>query len=356
MSDAEAKQNQPEPAPKRPWLGDGVDAWLSGMVLGALLVAVFATWAFAANYLPSIDDAHTSVVYADETSDFALATRALIWFSHAVVFVGAFALILMRFWRRSFATGMRSRWVTMVATLAAFVAWSFFWQLLPMDQSAWHGTLARKGVIEATPELGNQIANWVFPAGTITQATLSWFATMALAVFPALMLVLALLIWRTRAVSKTTLMWLAGIFALGAIFAAAAGLPQVATLESSVRPEFSDVRPEWFFLPLSKALALSGAEGMPSFLQGLVAGLPGLLIAIGLIWPFVGGRWQWQFDRIGVALVALAAAGLLGLGLYQDYEASEGYFAKGDLDAIMLDLGDINEKLGPEDQINLDKV
>jgi len=329
-----------------------------------LVIAAVSTWFFAATYVPTLSDAYSSIVHAEGVfgrSDQALGMlpRIVKWCAEQALVVTALMLIAVMWWRRSFSREIGGpcgvwRWWLAVGVLGLAAGWSFFGQLLPMDQHAWHGTVVRAGIIESTPVIGPMLKRMILGGESISGSTLTLFHGLHVGMFPALMLLAAVAAlrpvirrlpvggpggtadWMAAAVAASVLLqlvvlaWVAGGLATELGMAARSHMPH------------PDVRPEWFFMPLSKALAVVG----PGVLGTLVVLAPGGVITLLVVWPWVAKRLSRAVHVAVLCGLGAVFCGLLAWEVGEDWANSAGWFAQTDLETLMTEMGKVNEKLG----------
>jgi len=332
--------------------GSHAQAFLCGALVFCLAACAIASWVFALNYVPTLADAHASVFYAEHTRPWLATVRGIKHFAESGAVIASGLLLAAMWWRSTFTNKdgvIGGQWFAALTALQVVLAWSFFGQLLPMDQTAWHGTVVRSGIVSSIPITGEWLRDWLFAGTGISGQTLTRFFAMHTAVLPPVLLLCAAWLWRTRPLNGNRAFSI-GIGGVGVtLLALALAWPAAYALDIAARPgqPMNDVRPEWFFLPLSMMLRYFGG----GFLESLVVGLPGLVLSgLGFLPILMHSRWaRPSFKLIGRAkLLVFAAvfAGLLALGVGSDIAAQTGYARKPRLDDIMTTLGRLNETLG----------
>ena len=320
----------------------GIEAFLLGAFLTITLVSILSAWALGTVYSPTVENAQASLVYAETTNPWWGVVRGIVHFGQSGIVVSGAALLLVRFFARSFGKGRNLNWVLLILALAAFLKWSFAGQALAWDQWAYHGTLVRLGIVESFPIVGPIMHDWMAPNG-VDQTTLTILNLLYHGAYPAFLLVFCWGLFRTREKGHGKAGGLGGLIGVGFVFLGAWFLTDAYALDIAARPDraLPDVRPEWFFVPISKLLNLLDGSQTGMVLIGLEA-----LLLLLLIWPFIQGRWTWVLDRLVASLFVLALVGLYAWALGTDFRHQKGSFAKPDIESIMGDLGQINKSLG----------
>jgi len=312
----------------------------------ALAIAFVSTWVVAGFYEASLDGAYNSYVYAHAHNSWLEMVSAAKWFSESVAIVLLSASLALMLWQGP--SKQRSLWYFSIFAMLAVMAWGFFGQLLPMDQWAWHGTLVRAGIVGKTPEIGQHLRAAIFGNPEMSAATLSRFHLMHIAVMPLIMCFLAFRLWRcsTQMIhSGRALPFMKGfgvLLASSTISLLCVNWPDVSQVEARAQEAiaFSQVRPEWYFIPLNRLLGMANTQES----ETLVLTAPAILMALLLALPLVGGL---RLPRRLLLLVLAGATGALtGMALSEDYDDDAGYFRTPDLDAVMTNLGNVNEALG----------
>lgn len=323
-----------------------------------LVIAVVSTWFFAWSYVPTPEDAYSSIVHAEgafvaSDSRLSLHPRVVKWCAEQALVITGLFLVAVMWWRRSWDSAVggacaRWRWWLALAVPGLAMGWSFFGQLLPMDQHAWHGTVVRAGIIESTPVLGPWMREVILSGREITGATLTAFHGLHVGLFPALMLLLAVAILKPFLKESGKYrgldVWLAfSVPVQLAVLAAAVGsaATELGLAARSHLPH-PDVRPEWFFMPLSKALAVVG----PGFLGTLVVLAPGGIATLLVLWPWIARRLKWSLQVAVLCGLGAGFCGLLAWEVAEDKANEAGWFAKPDLESLMTEMGKLNETLG----------
>lgn len=321
-----------------------------------LVTAALSSWFFVAQYVSSVDEAFSSIVYAEGAIErVAGSARDVKWAAEQALVLTLGLLLFVMWWRRTWADGRSGllSWYAALVSLLVTVKWGFFGQLLPMDQYAWHGTLVRAGIIESTPLLGPWLKQLVLNGDSISGGTLSFFAAMHTSVLPALMLLLACGVWWMRrdhsaarppieGNARSAVVELAVFFVLFVPLTFAAHDANALQMAARASASYPDVRPEWYFVPLSKLMAVSGG----GFIESLVVLLPGGLVGLLVLWPWIGARL-----RRGAQITILCSIGavffaLLAWQVREDRANEKGWFARPDMDTVMGELGKLNESLG----------
>ncbi len=337
----------------------GFCAWLEGALWLCLpvwiLACVFSTWLFAIGYVPTIDHAHSSFIFAAGESGQNPAW-GLRWSAETLTVIGVLLLLVTMWWRRDWTDRQRIRsWCLLLIVGVAVASWSFFGQLLPMDQPAWHGTAVRAGIIQSIPVVGELKHNLIFGSQGLSGQTVTRFHLLHVAVLPALLLILAgfimLRVWRTSDwASRKPWPILGALILLIQLFLLTRGSFECLMPGISARPDVTDpnVRPEWFFLPLNRLMALMP----PGPLEQLAAALPGLLLPVLFFWPRLSRRVGRRGDFAVLCLVSAVFLGLLAEGVGRDASNNTGWFAEHDLEALMTEAGKLNDKIGRAGEIS----
>jgi quinol-cytochrome oxidoreductase complex cytochrome b subunit len=319
-----------------------------------------ASWLAALGYEPSLEGAHSSVVYSELSNPAFADVRGMKFFAEQTAAACGILLLAAMWFRGGFESPeVARRWRWLLVTLGVFMAWSFFGQLLVMDQHAWHGTVVRAGIIESLPVLGPTMRDLLFGGAGITSTTLARFNALHVGFFAALLMFCAYRLYcsmlrchgeRTKiAVSMRAYVLesaAATLVMLGclAVVYLWRGAYDVGIAARASTPD-ADVRPEWFFLPLS--ISIQFAPG--KFAESVIAGAPGALGALLFLWPWLYKKFGKHARKAGaVASLGFAAVfiSLLAYGVGRDAVAAKGYFAKPDIKAVMTEMGKLNKRLG----------
>jgi quinol-cytochrome oxidoreductase complex cytochrome b subunit len=324
-----------------------------------LLVAVLSTWLFALEYVPTPEDAYASIVHAEGAmaradSPWVLYPRVVKWCAEQALVVIGLMLVATMWWRRTWTEGVggacaRWRWWLALAVPGLAMGWSFFGQLLPMDQHAWHGTVVRAGIIESTPLIGSMAREMLLAGRDISGATLSAFHGLHVGLLPALMLLAAVAILRPflreireKGLGKEVAIALSVPLQLALL----AGLVGCSATELGLAARshlpHPDVRPEWFFMPLSKALAVVG----PGLLGTLVVLAPGGIATLLVLWPWIARRLSRSIQVAVLCGLGAGFCGLLAWEVAEDRANDAGWFAQHDLETLMTEMGKLNQELG----------
>lgn len=323
-----------------------------------LVVAIASTWVFAWSYVPTPEDAYSSIVHAEgafgaSDSRLSLYPRVVKWCAEQALVVTGLLLVAVMWWSRSWDSAVggacaRWRWWLALAVPGLAMGWSFFGQLLPMDQHAWHGTVVRAGIIESTTVLGPWMRELILGGREITGATLTGFHGLHVGLFPALMLLLAVAILKPflkePGKCRGLDVWLAFSVPVQLVVLTAVAGSAAIELGLAARSHLPhpDVRPEWFFMPLSKALAVVG----PGFLGTLVVLAPGGIATLLVLWPWIAKRLKWNLQVAILCGLGAGFCGLLAWEVAEDKANEAGWFAKPDLESLMTEMGKLNETLG----------
>jgi quinol-cytochrome oxidoreductase complex cytochrome b subunit len=347
---AEMSKRAPAAATPPPELPDTiVSLCLSGLLL---LLAVLAGTgvAMALGYAPSADDAPASVAWY-ELSSLGTLVRAMHWHASNLIVALTLATLGYMAWAGLYGWNGAGRWWRVSGLLLLLLGAGFTGQFLPFDQNALHGTQIRLGYVAETPVFGPMLADFLRAGSEPGTAALSRFHVLHVLVIPVLLLLLLPGLWRDSARGERTL-HAGAMAAVGALILLAALVwPAPLGLSGTLSEAYNDARPEWYALPLYEMLRM-----LPGgFLQTLALTLPplmtfGTLAALPVIERAVAEPERLQLPvRVGLGVAVAGALVLSAVSLWIDASEGQGWFAKPEIEQLMLQMGQRNDALGHED-------
>lgn len=158
---------------------------IAGMLLGVQIITGILLEVY---YIPEINSAHASILKLNTQINFGWLVRSLhSWGANlmiAAVFIHLFSAYFMKAYRKP----REITWWSGLALMAISLAFGFTGYLLPWDEVSFFATKIGLDVAEKTPLLGPVVAHMLRGGDSISQATISRFFVIHIAVLPALLL------------------------------------------------------------------------------------------------------------------------------------------------------------------------
>ena len=218
---SESRDSTIDEAPKKNWiarwttLGDiertlidkpssGVEAWArttAGVVVMLLALQVVTGLLLAFYYVPSTENAHTTVAYIEKVVPAGSWLRALHHYGSQWLTLALVLHLAQMFWRATYRRRPVS-WMASVILLGLILAAGATGYSLPWDTRAFFGTRVTEGIAGGLPFIGNTAREWLLGGEEISPLTLARFFALHALIIPALILsVLAarLFVFRERA-------------------------------------------------------------------------------------------------------------------------------------------------------------
>lgn len=169
----------------------GLEAWArttAGAVAVLLALQLITGLLLAFYYVPSVESAHTTVVYIEKVLPGGSWIRALHHYGSQWLTLALVLHLAQLFWRASY----RRRpigWLASVALLALILGAGATGYSLPWDARAFFGTRVTEGVMSGLPFVGHTARKWLLGSNEISAVTLvRFFALHVLAIPPLIFL------------------------------------------------------------------------------------------------------------------------------------------------------------------------
>ncbi len=182
----------------------GLEAWArttAGVVVMLLALQVVTGLLLGFYYVPSTENAHTTVAYIEKVVPAGSWVRALHHYGSQWLTLALVLHLAQMFWRGTY----RRRpvgWMASVILLGVILAAGATGYSLPWDARAFFGTRVTEGIAGGLPFVGHAAREWLIGGAEITPITLARFFALHALIIPAIMLaVLAarLFVFRERA-------------------------------------------------------------------------------------------------------------------------------------------------------------
>ena len=296
-------------------------------VVALLLTLQFSTGLLLAfYYVPSVESAHTTVVYIEKVTPAGSWIRALHHYGSQWLTVAVVLHITQLFWRASYrrrAVG----WMASVALLGLILAAGATGYSLPWDARAFFGTRITEGIAGGVPLVGDASRKWLLGGTEISAITLARFFALHVFVIPAAILTVVALrffVLRRRATpadetkARRLSVWVRAAvvrnsIVMGAVFVALA--LYAARYHAPLGPPADTAAPGYLPRPGAQFLWLfQMLKYLPGRAGSIVAvALPGLMLGALAALPFLRHRPLTKVMKhprrdVGVALFALGFA------------------------------------------------
>lgn len=169
----------------------GFEAWArttAGAVAMLLVLQLITGLLLAFYYVPSVESAHTTVVYIEKVLPGGSWIRALHHYGSQWLTLAIVLHLAQLFWRASY----RRRpvgWLASVVLLALILAAGATGYSLPWDARAFFGTRVTEGVASGLPFVGQTARKWLLGSSEISAITLVRFFALHVLVIPPLIIV-----------------------------------------------------------------------------------------------------------------------------------------------------------------------
>lgn len=182
----------------------GFEAWArttAGVVVMLLSLQLVTGLLLGFYYVPSTENAHTTVAYIEKVVPAGSWVRALHHYGSQWLTLALVLHLAQMFWRGTY----RRRpvgWMASVILLGLILAAGATGYSLPWDARAFFGTRVTEGIAGGLPFVGHAAREWLIGGAEITPITLARFFALHALIIPAIMLlVLAarLFVFRERA-------------------------------------------------------------------------------------------------------------------------------------------------------------
>ena len=182
----------------------GLEAWArttAGVVVMLLALQVVTGLLLGFYYVPSTENAHTTVAYIEKVVPAGSWVRALHHYGSQWLTLALVLHLAQMFWRGTY----RRRpvgWMASVILLGLILAAGATGYSLPWDARAFFGTRVTEGIAGGLPFVGHAAREWLIGGAEITPITLARFFALHALIIPAVMLTVMaarLFVFRERA-------------------------------------------------------------------------------------------------------------------------------------------------------------
>lgn len=185
----------------------GVEAWArttAGLVVFLLIIQLLTGLLLAFYFVPSIDVAHTTVVYVEKSVAGGRWVRALHYHGSQWLPVAIVLHLVQLFLRRGYERRPLA-WLAWILLLALVMANGATGYSLPWDARAFFSTRIAAGIAGGLPLVGERSRAWLLGGADISALTLSRLYALHVLLVPALLLAtvaVRLLVLRERSVDS----------------------------------------------------------------------------------------------------------------------------------------------------------
>ncbi|HWS99912.1 MAG TPA: cytochrome b N-terminal domain-containing protein [Pyrinomonadaceae bacterium] len=182
----------------------GFEAWArttAGVVVMLLALQVVTGLLLGFYYVPSTENAHTTVAYIEKVVPGGAWIRSLHHYGSMWLTLALVLHLAQMFWRGTY----RRRpvgWMASVILLGLILAAGTTGYSLPWDARAFFGTRVTEGIAGGLPFVGHSAREWLIGGSEITPITLARFFALHALIIPAIMLIVLaarLFVFRERA-------------------------------------------------------------------------------------------------------------------------------------------------------------
>jgi quinol-cytochrome oxidoreductase complex cytochrome b subunit len=268
---------------------------IAGMLLGIQIVTGILLMVY---YIPEINSAHASILKINSQINFGWFIRSLHSWGANLMILAVIVHLFSTYFMKAYRPPRELTWWSGLVLLVVCLAFGFTGYLLPWDDVSFFATKIGLDVASKLPVLGSAVAYMLRGGDSISQATISRFFVIHVAILPALLLLLLgahLFMVQVHGISepdsfkklppakktyerffpefffKDILVW---ILALNVLFGLTALFPWSLGPEADpFSPAPIGIKPEWYFLAPFQFLKL-----IPPMIGPLEGELFGLLI------------------------------------------------------------------------------
>lgn len=162
------------------YMGGITAMYLAVQVLTGILLMVY--------YVPDINSAHASILKINSQVDFGWFVRSLHSWGANLMILMAMAHLFSTYFMKAYRKPREVTWWTGLALMVLILGFGFTGYLLPWDDVSFFATKIGLDVASKVPVVGEAIAHILRGGDTISQATISRFFAIHVAVLPCLLL------------------------------------------------------------------------------------------------------------------------------------------------------------------------
>lgn len=300
--------------------------YTGGITLCFFLIQVLTGLLLLMYYRPAADAAFESVRFIMAKVRFGWLVRQIhVWAANLMVLAAALHL-LATFFGKAYRKPREVTWLTGVLLLFITLAFAFTGYLLPWNTLAYFATQVGTEIAGDVPVVGRAIMVLLRGGEDITEATLSRFFGIHVAILPAvitLVLGLHLALVQVHGMSRPISVPVRGgepfyphfvlrdlfvwVLLLGGVAALATLVPwPLGEKADPLAPAPAGLKPEWYFLFMYQSLRLLPARilGLEGEMLGVLAFTAGALLLLAV--PFLDIWAQRERSYRAVALVGIA--------------------------------------------------
>lgn len=320
-----------------PVVRHGYVYYFGGITLFLLAIQLITGLLLLLYYRPTADAAHESIRFIMAKVQFGWLVRSVhAWAANLMVF-WVFAHLFGAFFLRAYRRPRELTWVSGALLLFLTLAFGFTGYLLPWNTLAYFATIVGTEIVGAVPLVGKPLLVLLRGGEDVTEATLSRFFGIHVAILPALTtLVLGLHLFLVQLhgmsrpqergparalpfvpgfVLRESIAWL---LVLGVLASLAVLFPwPVGQKADPLAPAPAGIKPEWYFVFMFQTLKMIPARVL--WLEGEQVGIIAFMLAalVLLAVPFLDrGEQHARAARIARVLGVLAALYIAGMTIY----------------------------------------
>ncbi|OFX32738.1 MAG: cytochrome bc complex cytochrome b subunit [Armatimonadetes bacterium RBG_16_67_12] len=320
-----------------PVVRHGYVYYFGGVTLFLFLIQVFTGLLLLMYYRPTADAAYESVQFIMARVQFGWLIRSVHSWAANLMVLWVFAHMFGAFFLRAYRRPRELTWVSGALLLFLTLAFGFTGYLLPWNTLAYFATIVGTEIMGDVPLVGKPLLVLLRGGEDVTEATLSRFFGIHVAILPALAtLVLGLHLFLVQLhgmsrpqergpsralpfvpgfVLRESMVWLLVLAVLAAL---AVLLPwPVGQKADPLAPAPAGIKPEWYFVFMFQTLKILPARVL--WLEGEQAGIVAFMLAalVLLVVPFLErGEQHARAARIARVLGVLAALFIAGMTVY----------------------------------------
>jgi cytochrome b6 len=164
--------------------------YLGGIAGMLLFVQIVTGVLLMVYYVPEINSAHASILKINSQINFGWFIRSLhSWGANLMIFA-VFVHLFSTYFMKAYRKPRELTWWTGLVLIVVCLAFGFTGYLLPWDDVSFFATKIGLDIAGKLPLIGNLVAHMLRGGETISQATISRFFVIHVAVLPALIIAL----------------------------------------------------------------------------------------------------------------------------------------------------------------------